>query len=500
MLLRQILQVLEDAEIQGLDPSADMEITGIADDSREAGPGMLFVAIQGEHVDGHHYIRQAVEKGAVAVMTEKQGDVKEAVGIRVKSSMDSLAKVSARFFQNPFEEMTLVGITGTNGKTTSSLLIQSILAASGKGTGLIGTLRYEIGDENVAALNTTPNALHLQRLLRRMRQIGLQACVMEVSSHAMVFSRVKECRFDTRVFTNLSRDHLDFHANMEAYYQAKRLLFGEVYGKESGSSVVNIDDSWGKKLAQECHGKVWTYGIENQADFQAMGPEFTIHGLFFRVQTPEGEVDVSSPLIGIYNVYNILSAYAVGFSLGIPKEVILKGIAQVGEVAGRFEKFSGPGFTVVVDYAHTDDALRRLLQNARQLCEGRLITVFGCGGDRDPGKRPLMGNAAAKLSDVVIVTSDNPRTEESSKIIDQILVGIPDSSSAQVDVIPDRRDAIETGIREARTGDMVVIAGKGHEDYQILGETRIHFDDREEVRRVLKQIGKNKTQGLQPES
>ncbi|MEK6775359.1 MAG: UDP-N-acetylmuramoyl-L-alanyl-D-glutamate--2,6-diaminopimelate ligase [bacterium] len=484
MQLNELLEVLTDTEV--VEKTAGIEVSGITDDSRETGPGFLFVALKGVHTDGLVHVSKAEERGAVAVISEKKLDLHRAVGITVPDSLDALAKVSAHFYGYPSGKMTMVGITGTNGKTTTSLLIQNILREAGKKPGLIGTIRYEAGDEILPAPNTTPNALRVQSLLNRMHEKGMDACVMEVSSHALALGRVQGCRFDTRVMTNLTRDHLDFHGTMESYYEAKRRLFTEYFAKPGAASVLNIDDPWGERLIRECPGPVWSFGVHKDADFRAMDQECSIHGLCFRVRTPRGELEVNSPLIGAYNIYNILSAVAAGFSLGIPDKAVLQGIQGVSGVPGRFEKIQGPGFTAVVDYAHTDDALKNLLENARKLCTGRLITIFGCGGERDRGKRPLMGRVAVELSDRVIVTSDNPRAEDPGMIIREILSGI---QGTDVSVIEDRSLAIRKGIEEARDGDMVVVAGKGHEDYQIIGDRRFHFDDREEVRNAIRKRG-----------
>lgn len=484
MQLNELLEVLTDAEVA--EKTAGIEVSGITDDSREAGPGFLFVALKGAHTDGLAHVPKAEERGAVAVISENKLNLHRAVGITVPDSVDALAKVSAHFYGYPSGKMAMVGITGTNGKTTTSLLIQNILREAGKKPGLIGTIRYEVGDEILPAPNTTPNALRVQSLLNRMLEKGMDACVMEVSSHALALGRVRGCRFDTRVMTNLTRDHLDFHGTMESYYEAKQRLFREDFAKPGAASVVNMDDPWGERLIRESPGPVWSFGTHKDADFRVMDQECSIHGLCFRVRTPRGELEVKSPLIGAYNIYNILSAVAAGFSLGIPDKALLQGIQGVSGVPGRFEKIQGPGFTAVVDYAHTDDALKSLLENARKLCTGRLITIFGCGGDRDRGKRPLMGRVAAELSDTVIVTSDNPRAEDPGTIIQDILAGVPGSD---VSVIEDRSLAIRKGIEEARDGDMVVVAGKGHEDYQIIGDRRFHFDDREEVRKAIRKRG-----------
>ncbi len=485
MQLDDLLQVLPSAEVRG--GAATVEVTGIRDDSRQVQPGDLFVAMKGEHTDGHAHIDEAIERGAVAVITEQVGSLEAVVSVRVPDSVDALARVSAAFWGYPSRELTTVGITGTNGKTTVSLLVQRLFRAAGRPAGLIGTLRYEVGGEIFPAPNTTPQSLQVQQLLHRMKEKGMAAAVMEVSSHALELGRVQECCFDLRVFTNLTRDHLDFHESMENYYRAKARLFGEAYAKEGTVSLINVDDRWGRRLAEETAGRVRTFALHEKADFQAQDYCNTIDGLALTVKTPEGTIAVESPLSGTYNLSNLLAAVAVGVSLGLREEILQEGIAGLPAVPGRFEKIPGPGFTVVVDYAHTDDALRNLLQAVRELCRGRVITVFGCGGDRDRGKRPLMGRAAAEFSDRVIVTSDNPRTEDPRAILAEILAGIGEEKRPFVEVVEDRREAITKGVCEAKAGDIVVVAGKGHEDYQILGEKRIHFDDREEVRRILAQ-------------
>ncbi len=483
MRLEQLLEVLPDARVQG-DPEG-VEIIALADDSRDAVPGCLFVAVPGERVDGHDFIEEALARGAVAVILEKERTTRSSVAIRVTDSSEALAEVAVKFFDDPSRGMMLVGITGTNGKTTTSLLVQRILREAGHRPGLIGTLRYEVGHEVSSALHTTPGALQLQRLLHQMRLAGNDACVMEVSSHGLAQGRVRGCRFDIRVFTNLTRDHLDFHATMDAYFAAKRRLFETPLAKEGAMSIVNVDDPWGRRLAQACTGPVRTFGVHHAADVQASDVVNTINGLSFSVRADGESVQVVSPLSGTHNVENMLAALSVGSALGVPLAVQARALADVASVPGRFERIPGPGFSVIVDYAHTDDALRNLLQSAREICQGRLITIFGCGGDRDRGKRPLMGGVAATLSDRVIVTSDNPRTEAPGKIIEEILAGVDLSGKDKVQVTEDRREAIRAGIAQAEAGDVVVLAGKGHEDYQILGETRSHFDDREEVRKAL---------------
>ena len=493
MKLGRILSVLPEARLSR--GSEKMEIIGIADDSRKVGPGYLFVALRGTQTDGHAHAGDAADRGATAVITEKALNLPSVAEIRVPDSGTALARVASCYYGYPCDELTVVGITGTNGKTTVSLLVKRLLEEAGQRTGLIGTLRYEIAGRILPAPNTTPGALQLQNHLRHIADDGMAACVMEVSSHALALGRVEECRFDVRVFTNLSRDHLDFHPSMEDYYQAKRLLFDESYGKDEGVAVINVDDPWGQRLAEEVAGPVITYGSRAAADFSVWDWVSTMDGLSFAMETPEGTVTVESPLCGDHNVVNLLTAAAVGHALKIPSATVIRGIGGVQSIPGRFEKISGPRFSVVVDYAHTDDALKNLLQAVRKVCGRRIITVFGCGGDRDRGKRPLMGRAAADLSDMILVTSDNPRREDPIRIIDEILVGVREGKAVDVRVMADRRVAIQAGIDEAGEGDVVVIAGKGHEDYQILGEKKIHFDDREEARRALdvrarRQMGK----------
>ncbi len=493
MKLSRILSVLPEARLSR--GSEKMEITGIADDSRKVGPDYLFVALRGTRTDGHAHAADAVDRGAAAVITEKALNLPGVAEIRVPDSSSALARAASCFYGYPCDELTVIGITGTNGKTTVSLLVKRLLEEAGQSTGLIGTLRYEIAGRILPAPNTTPGALQLQNHLRHMADEGTAACVMEVSSHALALGRVEECRFDVRVFTNLSRDHLDFHSSMEDYYQAKRRLFDEAYEKEDGVSVINVDDPWGQRLAQELDGPVITYAIREPADFSARDCMSTMDGLSFSMATPDGTVDVKSPLCGEHNMINLLTAAAVGHGLKIPLETTISGITGVHTIPGRFEKFSGPGFSVVVDYAHTDDAIKNLLGAVRKVCGGRIITVFGCGGDRDRGKRPLMGRIAADLSDIIIVTSDNPRTEDPAGIIDEILIGVREAKPLEARVMADRRAAIQAAIDEAGDQDVVVIAGKGHENYQILGEKKIHFDDREEARRALdararRQMGK----------
>jgi UDP-N-acetylmuramoyl-L-alanyl-D-glutamate--2,6-diaminopimelate ligase len=493
--------------VEGI-PRAWMEqdVREVVNDSRQVRPGALFVAVRGFHSDGHRFVEQALRQGAVAAVVEAGSGLaasRDARLIRVADSRAALAGLAAAFYGHPSKKLRLVGITGTNGKTTTSYLVKSIIEAAGGLAGLIGTIDYRIGDRVYPAPNTTPESLDLQRLLSEMVGAGAKHCVMEVSSHALALGRTAGCRFTTAVFTNLTQDHLDFHRDMDDYFQAKLRLFT---GLASGASaVVNIDDPRGETIIGATQAKVITTGIAARADVRPEGAvRHGINGLAFTAATPSGPVAVESPLVGRHNSYNILSAIGAGVSLGFAPPDIARGIANMKAVPGRMEKVAeGQPFGVVVDYAHTEDALARLLEAVREIATGRVITVFGCGGDRDRTKRPKMGSAALAGSDIVVVTSDNPRTEDPLAIIEEIETGMAGrgtkASPAKLPpaarngkkpyfVIPDRREAIELAVRMAGPGDVVVLAGKGHEDYQIVGGTKHHFDDREEARRAIKTV------------
>ncbi len=387
----------------------------------------------------------------------------------------------------------MVGVTGTNGKTTVAHASQAILEHGGLRTGLMGTVGYHVGAESQAASHTTPGAIPLQAFLHRMVGAGLDTAVLEVSSHALALDRVEGCEFDVAVFTNLTQDHLDFHETMESYYHAKSRLFREfvVPAAKTGPkrAVINIDDAWGVRLHAETPVPVWTYALHQRADLHATNVSLSMEGTRFTAHTPYGSLDIESALVGEHNVSNLLASIGVGLARGLSLEDVREAIRAFRTVPGRFERVdAGQAFSVIVDYAHTEDALARLLDAARQLQRERIITVFGCGGDRDAGKRPNMGRIAAQRSDVVFLTSDNPRTEDPEAIlrdIEQGVQGLAASERAASYVIPDRRGAIRAALLEARPGDLVLIAGKGHEDYQIIGTTRYRFDDREVVRELL---------------
>jgi UDP-N-acetylmuramoyl-L-alanyl-D-glutamate--2,6-diaminopimelate ligase len=463
-------------------------VTGISYDSRLVARGHVFVALKGQHTDGVQFARQALERGAAAIVSEQPAPP----GVHVpwaivENARLALALLAAEFHRHPSREMRVVGITGTNGKTTTAYLLASIFEAAGVKCGVLGTVVYRIGDEVREATRTTPEAPDLQSLLREMVDRGCGACAMEVSSHALSLARVDGITFAAGVFTNLTRDHLDFHADMEAYFQAKRRLF-EMLPRDA-PSLINLDDPRGLSLVGAV-GRPVTYAINKPAD-NTTGPlSFALEGLSFDIRTPAGTVHIESTLVGRPNVYNILAAVSAATALGVPFDAIERGVRALDGVPGRFQVVSGPKdeVTVVVDYAHTDDALRNLLETARPLARGRLITVFGCGGDRDRTKRPLMGAVAGRLSDLIVVTSDNPRGEDPARIIEEIQRGITHDTrrdAGQLLAIVDRGAAIAKAIEVARPGDLVLVAGKGHEKTQVVGTRTLSFDDVAVAREAL---------------
>lgn len=465
---------------------ADRRVSSIAYDSREVVGGSVFVALRGAKADGARFAADAAKRGAIAVVSEGPAPDDAPAGplwISVADARAALAELAALFYGRPSEQLTLVGVTGTNGKTTTTYLLAAIFEAAGIACGRIGTVNQKIGAEERDASRTTPEAPDLQRVLREMVDRGLGACAMEVSSHALSLRRVDELRFAAGVFSNLTRDHLDFHGDMERYFAAKRLLFTML--PEGAPAIVNIDDPRGAELAQSVRRPV-TYAIDQAADVSAGTLRYSLDGLDFDVQTPRGTLHVRSPLVGRPNAYNVLAAVATAAALDLPFDAIERGLADLAAVPGRFELASttDDDVRVVVDYAHTDDALKNLLETARPLAGGRLITVFGCGGDRDATKRPLMGAVAARLSDLVIVTSDNPRSEDPARIIAEIRRGMTREIGDVIEE-PDRRQAIERAIADAKPGDLVLVAGKGHEKYQIVGDRTIPFDDIQVAREAL---------------
>jgi len=482
----------------------EREVSSLVQDSRAAGPGSLFVAVRGFHSDGHRFVSQALARGAIAVVAEQGVPIDapaDAPVIRVPDSRIALAKLATAFYRYPSRRLVLVGITGTNGKTTTSYLVRSILSAAGRISGLIGTIEYRIGDRVYPAPNTTPESLDVQRLLAEMVAAGATHCVMEVSSHALALGRTDGCEFHAAAFTNLTQDHLDFHGTMEAYFRAKLLLFAGL--GQDAAAVVNSDDLRAKEIIRATRARVITVGLSGRPDVRPQGEvSHGIAGVAFTAETPAGPVAVESPLVGRHNISNILTAIGLGVALGLPNGAIAAGLKAMRAVPGRMEKVeAGQPFGIIVDYAHTEDALVRLLEAVREVAKKRVITVFGCGGDRDRTKRPKMGAAALAGSDLVIVTSDNPRTEDPLAIIGEIEGGMQEAGIRAEDtgdlgrapagrrpylVIPDRAGAIRTAIEAADAGDVVVLAGKGHEDYQIIGEQKHHFDDREEARSAVR--------------
>ncbi len=489
MQLGELLNNIKALEVAG---NKQIEIKGITHNSKSVKPGYLFVAIKGFQTDGHKYIKDALEAGASAIVVQDRTSVPAGTaGILVEDTREALGLLASAFYNFPSKKMRLVGVTGTNGKTTTSYLINSIFRREGYKVGLVGTIANYIGDKKLDVQHTTPEAHQLQELFREMVNEGVQAAVMEVSSHALSLNRVTGTEFDVGVFTNLTQDHLDFHSNMEEYFQAKLGLFkslGQGSKKFPKFAVINKDDPYSKRIIPECKVPVLTYGLSEDADVRAVEVYAREHGSTFKVISKYGSDILNLKLGGLFNVYNALAAYAVGLGSGIGRETLAVSLENLKGVPGRFEMIEcGQDFTVVVDYAHTPDGLENILKAARAISQGRLITVFGCGGDRDRTKRPLMGKIAGQYSDLTIITSDNPRTEDPVKIINDIEAGLKGTvNPARYHVIPDRRDAIEAAITEALAGDFVIIAGKGHEDYQILGHKKVHFDDREEARKIIK--------------
>jgi UDP-N-acetylmuramoyl-L-alanyl-D-glutamate--2,6-diaminopimelate ligase len=480
----------------GADPASlgatapDLPVSAIVYDSRRAIAGSVFVALRGLKADGTQFVGQAIERGAIAVVAESEppADVRTP-WIAVSDARLALALLADHFFDHPSRTLRVIGVTGTNGKTTTAYLLASILDAAGLNAGLLGTVTYRVGDEEREASRTTPEAPDVQQLLREMIERGNRSAVMEVSSHALALKRVDGMRFAAGIFTNLTRDHLDFHEDMETYFAAKRRLFELL--PDDAPGVINIDDPRGASLLEVCRRPV-TFGITKPADVSPGSLDITLRGLSFEVRTPRGTIALTSSLVGRPNVYNILAAAATASALDVPLEAIQEGVRALSGVPGRFQVVSAVDdpVTVVVDYAHTDDALRNLLETARPLAPRRLVTVFGCGGDRDRTKRPLMGMVAARLSDVVVITSDNPRSEDPQRIIDEIKRGIPAASQStgrepDIRTIVDRREAIEQAVELAQTGDLVLIAGKGHEKYQHIGSRVLPFDDVEVARAAL---------------
>ena len=503
MTIAELLEGLHDAG--GLTPAvlpervAALRAAGVVYDSRKASPGSIFVALRGQNADAADFAPQAVSRGAALVVAEREAPAGvEAPWVTVRDARLALAQLSDRYYEHPSGRLRVVGITGTNGKTTTAYLVRSIFEAAGLVCGLMGTVVYSVAGEEREATRTTPEAPDVQALLREMADRSCAAAVMEVSSHALALRRVDGIQFAAAVFTNLTRDHLDFHRDMEEYAAAKRRLFEML--SDTAPGVVNADDPRAAAFGHATKTPV-TYAVRGEADVTAHDVSLTLNGLAFEARTPRGSLHLRSPLVGMPNVYNVLASAATAIALDLPNDAIERGVANLGGVPGRFQVVSNGSddVTVIVDYAHTDDALRNLLETARRLAPGRLLTVFGCGGDRDRTKRPLMGAVAGRLSDLVLVTSDNPRTEDPASIAEEILRGMPAPAERvvqtgaarrtvfgpEVHTVLDRRTAIDRAIELAAPGDVVIVAGKGHEKYQVIGERVLRFDDVEIARHAL---------------
>ncbi len=484
--------------IETLERSGEAEITGLEYDSRQIKAGNLFVAMKGETSDGNRFIQQAISAGAVAIVTDSRSEIdrKDVAWARVSSGRRALARLSANFYRHPAQKLAVTGITGTNGKSTTAFLVEAVLKAADRKSALIGTIEYHVAGKILPAPHTTPEALELNRIFAEASGQGASDAIMEVSSHALAQERVFGIPFDVAAFTNLTRDHLDYHKTMDEYFAAKKILFDGCGTDAPRAAVVNIDDEYGERLvaiSRKNGSRVSTYGW-SKGDFHVSKAEITPRGIRFDMMTPAGEVAVFSHLIGRVNVYNILCAAAIGSARGCDASLISKGIAGLTHVPGRFERVDcQQPFTVVVDYAHTDDALRNLTSLAREFAQqagqkGRVVTVFGCGGDRDRNKRPLMGEAAGRGSDFVVLTSDNPRSEDPIAIINDALVGLQ-KTGVKYKIEPDRKAAIALAIGEAAAGDIVLLAGKGHEKMQITRNGAQPFDDVQVAREALTAAG-----------
>jgi UDP-N-acetylmuramoyl-L-alanyl-D-glutamate--2,6-diaminopimelate ligase len=476
--LERVIAVLAPATVANLRP---VSVSDLAYDSHAVVPGSLFFCVPGERADGHAFAADAVERGAVALVVERTLDL-EVPQLVVGDARAAMATAAVEFYGNPSRELTVAGVTGTNGKTTTCFLIFAVLAAAGRRPGLLGTIESRVGGERRPALRTTPEAIDVQRALREMLDVGDRSCAMEATSHGAQLGRLAGVRFSALAFTNLSRDHLDFHGTVESYFGAKRSLFVR---DDPPPAALNVDDDHGRRLADELrslgHERLLTYAIESDADIRAGELEPLPDGARLRASG----IPLRTHLVGRFNVENVLAAVAVGRLLDLPDDAIARGIEAVRDVPGRFESVhEGQPFSVIVDYAHTPDSLANALHTARELSSGRVICVFGCGGDRDQGKRPLMGKAAADGADVVIVTSDNPRSEAPEAIVEEITGGL----AGDVDVELDRARAIERAIEQARPGDVVLVAGKGHEQGQEIAGTTTPFDDRDVAREALRRL------------
>ncbi|MEI6084856.1 MAG: UDP-N-acetylmuramoyl-L-alanyl-D-glutamate--2,6-diaminopimelate ligase [Verrucomicrobiota bacterium] len=491
MKLTDILHTVKMLAVEG---TLDRDITGITYDSRRVMPGNLFVAMRGENTDGHRYVESAVDRGATAIVFERETGLNpRATRIKVQDARLTLALAAARFYNHPSQALKVVGVTGTNGKTTTAFMVQAIMEAAGIGTGLLGTVQYQVGQRIIPAARTTPESVEIQDLMCQMLRAGCGGVAMEVSSHALDLHRVDGLDFDVAIFTNLSQDHLDYHKTMEDYFRAKSRLFASLGAMHKrGRAVVNADDEYGRRLIAGLGGEnaVVTYGVLGDATIRATDVRVSADGTYFVVCTPLGCVPMLLPLHGRYNVHNALAAIGAAYALGIDLATIERALAHMPAVPGRLQRLHiRQPFNVYIDYAHTEDALRNVLMTVSELTKGRLICVFGCGGDRDTGKRAPMGTAACELADFTILTSDNPRTEDPRAILQQIEAGYPGGTQSRYQVIVDRQEAIERALDLARPGDSVLVAGKGHETYQEFADTVVPFNDRQLIEEYFTNLG-----------
>lgn len=476
-------------EIERINGSLDKDIVGICYNSRETKEKYLFVAIQGFKTDGHKYIEDAIKRGATSIIVEKDVEISDRniTIIKVKDSRASLSKVSSDFYDNPSKNMEMIGITGTNGKTTITYLVQSILECADRKTGIIGTIGSVINGELKKTENTTPESLVIQKYLHDMHRGEIEYCVMEVSSHSLDLKRVMDCNFDVGIFTNLSRDYLDYHETVENYFNAKLKLF-YMTGK---CNIINIDDFYGQKIVEKISSldiPVLTYGIRESSDIYATNIEYHSRGVDFVLNTPKGSIDINLNIPGEFSIYNSLAAASCGYFYGIDLETIKNGLEAVKGVKGRFELVpTDKDFTVIIDFAHTPDGLEKVLTAIEKFREGRIVVVFGAGGNRDKTKRPIMGETVGKYADFLIVTSDNPRYEEPEKIIDDVVEGVKKVNDNYIKIV-DRKEAIEYAIKNAKPKDIILLAGKGHETYTIIKDNIIPFDERQIVLDILKKL------------
>lgn len=485
MKLSRIIKIISPVMVKNF---SDVNIENLTYDSRNVTDKTLFFALGGKRYDGHRFILDAIKKGANSCVVEKDVEISTVPLIKVKNARETLAKISSEFYGTPSKELLVIGITGTNGKTTTSFLIKNILDTAGRKTGLIGTIGYFIADKRSNLPNTTPESLLLQKIMREMVDLGVEVCIMEVSSHGIKMERIKNIDFDIAILTNISRDHLDFHRTLQNYVNTKLKFFKEL--KDDSVAIINLDDKKGVRFIKETPSKCLTYGMDEDADIKGKITNIDDEGMRLLIRYEDKSFEVSSPLRGRYNAYNVLSSFALAHILGIEEEEIKNGISSFQGVCGRGEKLeTGLGFACVIDYGHTPDALFNLFKSEKELTDGRLICVFGAGGDRDKGKRQEMGKIASSLCEIIILTSDNPRSEKPESIIEDILKGV---NGKKVSVKLDRGKAIEESINMAREGDTVIIAGKGHERYQEIMGKKVPFSDKEIAESCIRKLKERK--------